>query len=466
MVGIYHSRGSHYISVCDVATGVFVRSHSLDIPVPFSTHIWTHEESLRFAVVTETTVAIWEVGFTLGATLTEVEVFPTPDGLYIDYADGFQFLPTPYRLAFISFDSRVLVWDFRTSRCLLECTDTVFHLRMSFSSNGHFFACPTIESSIYLWKESPTGYILHRILALGAGHPSPLLTRNGESVLAFSGCTIKLWRTTSFTTSTSGVLAQGPPLDGEFILEFSPDGTLAVVTIRAKKKVVVLNLKSGALQFTFDAGVDIYGLGVIGDTVITIGKREVIVWDLPTRDYVPGAWVGLEGAPRTLKMPFDEDPCDPRNQVLRASISPDFRHIAVVCPFSLYIHSASTGELLWRESAAGGIPRFSQDGCEIWCADRDGASVWRVDDRGKAPVHLELTADMKHLPEGHPWEPSGYRVTDDWWILGSDGKRLLMLPPRWQSYPMHRLWKGRSLALLHDGLPEPVILELEINREL
>ena len=164
MVGGYRYRG-HHISVCDIATGVLVHSHSLDISVPFPTHIWTHGESLLLAVISETTIAIWEVGFTPGATLTEVEVPPTPDRFHIDHVEGFQFLPTPCRLAFISWDSGVLVWDFQNSRCLLECTATEFHPRMSFSSNGHFFACPAIESDIYLWKESPTGYIPHRILA-------------------------------------------------------------------------------------------------------------------------------------------------------------------------------------------------------------------------------------------------------------------------------------------------------------
>ena len=63
----------------------------------------------------------------------------------------------------------------------------------------------------------------------------------------------------------------------------------------------------------------------------------------------------------------------------------------------------------------------------------------------------------------HAWEPSrGYQVTDDWWILGSDGKRLLMLPPLWQSpLPSDRIWDRRCVALLHDGAPEPVILELD-----
>ena len=75
---------------------------------------------------------------------------------------------------------------------------------------------------------------------------------------------------------------------------------------------------------------------------------------------------------------------------------------------------------------------------------------------------LEEKVDIEHPPEGYPWASSrGYRVTNDWWILDPDGKRLLMLPPHWQSYAVHRVWKGKFLALLHGGLSEPVILEME-----
>jgi hypothetical protein len=68
----------------------------------------------------------------------------------------------------------------------------------------------------------------------------------------------------------------------------------------------------------------------------------------------------------------------------------------------------------------------------------------------------------KDRDDRYPWASSqGYQVTDDWWILNPDGKQLLMLPPPWQSDMVHQVWKGKYLALLHPGLLEPVILELE-----
>ena len=63
---------------------------------------------------------------------------------------------------------------------------------------------------------------------------------------------------------------------------------------------------------------------------------------------------------------------------------------------------------------------------------------------------------------GYPWKSSrGYQITNDWWILDPEGKRLLMLPAAWQFHGEEQcVWKEQFLALLSGQLPEPVILEL------
>ena len=140
---------------------------------------------------------------------------------------------------------------------------------------------------------------------------------------------------------------------------------------------------------------------------------------------------------------------------------PDAGHIA------LHIYNASTGEHLGGEAVVTVTLRFSPDGRDVWCANGIGqVEVWRVGDGQEVLKRLMDEVDMEHPPEGNPWGSScGYRLTKDWWILGPDGKRLLMLPPPWQSYAADRVWKGQFLALLHRGLSEPVILELEVNHD-
>ena len=465
MIGVLFLLGSNdsndsSIFIHDVTSGALVHSHSTD-SADLLAHIWTHGESLRFAILYSTTITIWEVGFTSGATPTKVETLPSP----VDFDEmspmTSEIHPALSRLSSVS-SGRILVWDIRNSRKLLDCADDRFDSRMSFSSDGHLFACSTTGSNIYLWQGSPAGYILRGILTPSVGDPTPLLSRNGESIVTFGSDMIQLSRTKGFTIPPPGALTRGPQHIENFIAEFSSDGMSAAATIWGHNTVTVLNLKSGVPQLTLDAGMEVYGLGLNGNVVVVIGERKVVAWNLPTEDQVPGACVGAESSSWTINLSSS-----PNSRYLRsASISPDFRHIALSDYSYLYVYGALTGEILWKESAWGHTHRFSPGGYDIWYADiRGNAEVWRV--RGGRD-ELEPLVDMEDPPEGYPWASScGHWVTDDWWILGPDGKRLLVLPPPWRSYdPVLRVWKGQCLALLHRGLPEPVILELEVNHSL
>jgi len=351
-----------------------------------------------------------------------------------------------------------MVWDVRNSKCLLECsTGTGFDPRMSFSSDG---------LDVYIWKESPAGYTLREILQSSIGYPSPLLSRNGESIVALSGPTIRLWRTKGFTTPPSSFSIQSPEHTDEFLLDFSPDGTLAAVTMRKEKTVTVLNLESGVPQLVIDASIGVYGLRVIRNAITVIGGQKVITWNLPTGDRVSDAKVTLEDSARTMNLRGSTD-----GYVTGASISPDSCRVAlvtedidrVVPAHYLYIYDGSTGEQLAQQMVSDPLPFFAPDGRELWIVDKSSCGeVLMVDGGGQVLRDPGRRVDVGHPPEGYPWASSrGYQVTSDWWILGPDGKRLLMLPPLWQS-PLEadRVWKGKFLALLHRGRSEPVILEL------
>ena len=217
---------SSNIFICDVTSGTLIHSHSLNDTVPLSNHIWTHGESLRFATADATTITIWEVGFISGAAPEEIETLPTPDGFDNERPRFTKLHPAPYRLAFVS-RGRIRVWDAQNSRFLLECADAKFGPSMSFSSDGRFFACSTAGSNVYLWKESPAGYVLHGILASNARYgPTPLLAPNGKSIVTVGDYTIKSWRTRSITVPPSSISTQAPQRTEDPILDFSPDGML------------------------------------------------------------------------------------------------------------------------------------------------------------------------------------------------------------------------------------------------
>ena len=457
-----HQEKVFNISIYNIATGELIHSHSLNNTIPLSNHIWTHGESLQFATVNATAITIWEVGFTSGATPTEVETLPALGKF--DNKCHVALLPTPCRLALIPRNlGQVQVWDVQNSRYLLEFTSVKLWPSMSFSSDGCYFACSTDGPDIYLWKESPAGYLLHQVLTSHDVFSTPLFSQNGELVAAFCGCTIQLWHTKHFPTSTSNILTQAPQHSREFILEVSPNGMLAVVAVRKGSTVTVLDLKSGVPQMTINASMKVYGLGVIGETVVVIGNWEVITWDLPVGGCVPGVQIGLEDS--LWRTELKGAHCQ---FVAGASISPDSHYIALSDGGFLRIYSASTGEYLRGVHEGGYTPWFSPDGCHVWCVDYNPrATVWRFRRGEKVLEDLKPGVGIEHPPEGYPWASScGYQVTNDWWILGPEGERLLLLPPAWQSYPLFRVWKGQFLALLHGGQPEPVILELGVNCDL
>ena len=471
MVGVLYCYRSVYdnnritttLSICDVASGVYMHSHSLnggEILLP--NNIWTRGESLQFVTAGAATMTIWEVGFTSGATPTEVGTLPIPKDVR-----GVQFLPSPCRLAFFPRERGVRVLDPQNSKCLLNYTNAFFSGGMSFSSDGCFFTCST-RSETYLWKESPPhGYILHEILVSNTEilRPLPCLSQTGESIVTPSERAIQLWRTKRSTTPTFSTLTRAPKSAKGFILDISPDETLAVVAMWGGDTVTVLNLKSGGVQLTIDPGMKVYGLKVTKNAVGVIGLKKVITWNLPLRDSIPDARMSLEDSVRTI-MFF---PPRQSGSLTGAAVSSDFRHIAFNQFSHLEVYSGSTGELLGELRAKSELrvltPWFSLDGCDVWRVNSDGlGDVCRIGGEQNMLERLERTIGPEQPPEGYPWGSSHYRVTEDWWLLGPGRERLLMLPPSWRSEEaIRRVWKGKFLALLHRGLSEPVILELNVN---
>ena len=447
------------ISIFDIASGTCVCSHSVGGGFPLPDGIWIQGDSLRFATGVATAIAIWEAGLTSHAAPVVVETLPAPDGYDHIERKRVQFLPALHRLALVS-EGRVQIWDARDSRYLLCCTDARFLPTMTFSSDGHFFACQTARSDIYLWRVSLAGYVLHNILSSTAVYPRLLLSHNGESIGAF-GRTIRLWHTQRSTTSTSNVLPRPPQRADNFVLDFSRDATLAVAAMQKGNAIMVFDLESGALRSTIDVGMEVYGLRVIANDIAVMGDQEITRWALPGANHVPHSGVDLMSSYPTIRLGDMLSGRVPAN----GSISPDFSHAAFIGGSStkqLYLFNLSIGGIYFSTTLTGGtvVPWFAPNGSSLWCADERGVSgEWELAHR--RGVLKSVRVGLESPPAGYPWaSPRGYQVTGDWWIRGPDGKRLLMLPPHWQSDAVRRVWKDRFLALLHRGLSEPVILEL------
>jgi hypothetical protein len=224
--------------------------------------------------------------------------------------------------------------------------------------------------------------------------------------------------------------------------------------------VTVLDLKSGLPRLIIDTPVEVYGLGAIGNTVV-LGEERAITWDLPGGGFLPEARVNINDSTQTIHFP-DEDRQD--RHICTASISPDFRYIAIGGYAQgeefLDIYDTSTGGYKIREEIFAPGLCFAPGGQDIWFRAGEGVKEFKITEG--TLVHTK-TVGIDDGSLGHRWRSlHGHNVTKDWWILDAGGKRLLMLPPAWRSgYGENRVWNGKFLAFLDLRLPEPVILELQ-----
>ena len=456
---LFKGSGIPTIITCNILSGMHISSHSVKESVTDT--IWTHDKCLRFATMELGSITIWEVGFTSRHVPMEVDSLPTPN--HFPFTE-FLLLPTLSRLGFIC-QERVLVWDARHSKMLLNCVNVRNPRDISFSPNGHFVVCSTEGPEFYLWKESPGGYLLHQNLTSSAGPTKQIISPNGESIVTFGGSMVQRWHTTHSLTPLSSVSTQPSQHTLEdFILEFSPARMLAVFAQRWDDMATILDLRSYTPPTIINTGMEVCGLGVGQNTIIVVGYGKIVTWDVQDRPY---ACASID-----YHIPITTF----RHSGLRlsASISPTLCHIVVkgtgCLEGDLYIYGVGTEEPLAvarsKGLTLGFNPGLSQSSQSVWCATADGdLDEWEIPEGGGGGRIFPV--GMYHNlvgPQGElPWQSSrGYQVTDEGWIINSSGKRLLWLPHHWRSGCMARKWSENLLALLQGELPAPVILVLEV----
>ena len=452
----------HSINIYNILSGMLVFCHQIgEVAVPT---IWTHGGSIQFAVLNVQSICIWEVGFTSKNPPIKVNSLPTPDTL--DPWGKLIFHPTPPRLAF-NLDKTLLVWDTHCSKLLLNCVDFWKRHTATFSPGGCLFACATLTGEIYLWEESPTGYILCQKF-MPSIQPHGILCPNRQSLVAYNISTLQLFHIAGSTTFPPGVHTQPVGDTDHFILEFSLYGSLAVAARSRDTTATILNFKSGATLLDIDTGISVYGLGITRSTVAVVGDNKVITWNLPAGNCIPNTRVNINDSIQTTPLQ-----CSGHYKLGLASISPDFSKVVAVTwspktddmapqRIGVRIHDMSTGKLLAGSQTRFSLACFTSDGNEIWCCTKGHEGGLAIIKDIRSDVTELNNLDGSGVPSGGlPWRSSNsYQVMDDGWILGSGGKHLFWLPHHWQSHKEYRVWCGQFLALVHHTLPNIVILEL------
>ena len=456
--GLFRNDNTFIISIYNARSGKRIASHSFD---GTSLHeIWVEDRCLRFAATTSNSITTWEVGFAQTPPPAEVgSLYP------LDNVRHFSFHPIPSLFAFIS-GRDVKVRDAQTSKFLLESSHDGWPRRVSISLDGSLLSYGTSGQEFYIWKKSPTGYTLHRKLASNTVNCGPLISPCGQSIIAYGGSTVQLWRTTDPTAPPSAIPSQTPQkIEEDLMVGFSPDEPLVAVARAGSRTITILELKSDGPEIsrlTIDTGVKVHGVGVTGSAVVVIGDEHIITWKLSDRnDPIPRA-------DRVRAVSFDHPPFPILAPRPTTSVSPDLRRAAIVeygqAGSRLHLYDVNTGDCLASvPMVLKASPWFVPDKPDIWCVTDGGESdVWEIVKNEPAATNLEHRGSPARLPSGFPWRPShGYSVTESRWVLNSSGKRLLWLPPNWRSGGWNRMWNKQHLVLLDRKLPDVVILELD-----
>ena len=344
------------ICVYDPDSGSLVWRHSPGKPL---VKLWSHDKSFRFATADKRVIDVQEVG---GHILypNSVDTLTAPVGW--NPLEPFNFSPTLCRLAY-STEGSVRIWDARNGKSLLDAKDAHFcGSAMTFSSNG-FFACGTTGPNTYLWKESVDRYTLYQRFTFG----TPLFAPDGASLITWGSSTIRLWPLGSPSTLTphNPTHIDDPP--EHWLLDFIPGRGSVVVARRKSKTVAVSDLKTRVLRLTIDAGMEIYGLRVFGDTLVVEGLGKFITWKLPEGGNVPGIALSVEDSVRTIMVGFSRF-----IELQSTSISPDPLQVAT-CGVDLgatqapplRVYDVATSGLIATIHTVGDMVWFSQDGNQV-----------------------------------------------------------------------------------------------------
>ena len=449
--------------------------HTCRVPKePLISLIWAHGQCFRFATTKSSFITIWEVPSTSPHELAEVESLPIPDKFIEDC--NMLFFPPLSRLA-LTFKQTIQIWDAKSPKFLLKPEaspglhfDPAYRPHRSwcsFSLSGHLFAC-IADAGVYVWKDSPSGYILHQkfpfILTFNPT-TGPRLSPDGESIITPFPSVIHLWPTRNQILPPSNVPA-GDDVEGDSVLAFSPNELFAAF---ARGSVVkILDLRSGDLLSATDMDMKISCLWMTQNTVVVVAGGKIVSWRMPGENCGVKSGANVKDSAQTITL----DRSSTLHYATPTSVSPDLRRIAVSehhpSPLMdrLEIYDVFTGRSLGGIdiSTRPMVHKFTLDGC--WIRDIEGhsaAKAWEIVEDSQSDainlVPMTLGGTMRQ-PGLFPLHSScGFEVTGDGWVLSPAHKRRLWVPQRWRSDQRYRTWSGRFLGLFYPELSDPVILE-------
>ena len=392
-----------------------------------------------------------------------VESLPIPS-----QSGKFSFSPVSFHASFVTLNE-VTILNVQDSKTLLS-TKVVqqLHTQSShFSPDGCFFACGTSEGGIYIWKNTPTSYILWSTLQPRLPFNEFLFSPTSISILAWGSTAIQLLHPENSARPQHPNKTKPLYQHGSHLVACSADGKYIATAQKGDSVVKVLDPLFGTPLWSIQVGAVIQDIKIVGNIIFVADRDKLASWSLEAGEME----CHTRGA--TVHCIYDSiglDACDLGNLVL----SNDCSHIAFAVIRTVFLYNIKAQEVLIKHVMDGVVMdiQFSQDGCQLGVF---GNTEGFNEDTDLYFVTFKMVEDWhtvnvvtKFLADRWSWtslfrSAYGYYIKSmSEWVTDSRGNNLLWLPPNWRTkHGLDMGWDGDFLAFVGNHHQKPIIIELQ-----
>ena len=418
---------------------------------------WVHKESLQFATRFKVgrgfAISIQELQPTSDPLSLTAKSFPVPS------IDGeFSFSPVSFHASFVT-KTEVVVYDVQGSKILFhtKANKPLYVLPGHFSPDGSFLACKTLYHNIYVWRNTPGGYVPWSTLQPRLPFMDFSFSPTAISILTWGPQGIQVLHPKNSVSSPSPNKMKSLSEQRDHLMACSVDGAHIVIARRESSVVTVLDSLLGTTVHSIHVGVKIQAIGIVDNTILVASGDKLISWNLGVGERA------IAG---------DSHDITPISEYMREAgrlvLSNDCSQIAFAAGEIAVLYNIATQAACIEYAMDGTILdiQFSQDG-KLLCVCSYGDSTLALTkfEMGEDGCLMGVTKEC--LKDIESWErffpPSRwYHVTSSKWVVDPSGCKCLWLPPHWRTmWVLDVEFEHNFLALVGGHHQKPIIIELQ-----
>jgi len=437
-----------------------VQPYQVNIPLQYyqlGAH-WTYKDTLRFSTSShnngETVINIFE----FQPASTSVHVISS---LSIPSRFGsFSFSPASSHASFVT-EKDIVILDIQNSKLLLQVQrpKKLYATQGYFSPDGHFFACSKLEHEIFIWQNTPTGYIPWT--SLRPRLPFYLLewSPTSISIMCRGKGRIQVLHLENHPTSLSSNDAKPNPQNQKHLVAYSADKAYVATAQQSSGVITIIDCVLGTPLQSIKTNMRIRDIKIVGNTIFVMDTRKLVRWDFEGGRVVHGA---SDAGGITVNKALTIDA-----HIKRLALSHDCSQVAFAKGKNLFLYDMKTQKTFTRDMDNTIISvQFSADGDQLWYVGAHKTYYFMglemVEDWSSTEVIKGDSKDGQLL--FNRVSPYGYHIGErSQWVKDHRGKKLLWLPPNWRINGWKEFrWDGNFLALLHEHHKEPIVIEFPL----